>query len=1255
MTVLRRGAPLLTALLALGFALVAVRGWHFLATPGPPWAYARDLGYAYNVTAYVQHLFHRPSDWVDALAWNPWYDIPQFYYGSLFEYAPVVAIAALSHHIWTAIKVLQVVLIAIAGSGAYALARCLRRPRRWALLAALVYASLPFVATDLHNGLAVVWPAMLLPWCLMLGVAAIRRFGEDALPLCGVLAAMCGSLPFIEFFFTVGVPAYVILCAYAYDRRSSAHRWLALALGSAPLALAPALYMLLPTLFQTVLSASGARALEVSHPVSLALFSQTPLESLALIPREQVVDPSLLVNASNVMFLAACGGAALWFFAYYAAVAELRNHRTVAVVTTIAVATACSVLALGPNLPGGALFWAAIAHLPFLGALRTPDRFLTLPALCVALAGVDGLRRFVATPPLRWGRFAWGLAIAVLWFATSLYVDGFAHRDALLLGYLVVLGLILTVAFPAAMRRRALVGAGACVLIVATSLAFDALAHVWSIEPDQAHIEPHLAAVNAIAARAGERTAAYAIARGGGYSDGSGYGVPTPQIFSVRPFGARFAQDGIGAIGLLARAGTASVIATPDWARPYEGYAPDFSTIYRSLRLGRLAFSRPDGVIVRTLPNVDAPVVADTQLCWRGGPGLLDYALAELPHVDAIDPGHRCGAELYADYTPYDALARADASTWVSGAALCPDCARLVDADAAYPVGRYELNKPWYRNAVDGDSPTFGVRGPALLIGAEGERTYRFRVAPARGRRAVALRVAAHAYAYVGIRIGAMRATVYLLPSQGLRWVTLPLRQAKCEAGCTGRLRVRLVPLGIDDQPYRWSGVALDGIAIVRRSTLDRLRAHGAPGDIVLSESAFGRSWDRRFVSRRVDVRRPWRAAATRVLLVSRSLQLTGRRPFDIAVVSHRRQATPKVAATHVPWSRSAPVTFAFATLRPGAFVAVHGARSAATTAIAREPTLPMYQPGPGKESGDLVFTEGPEALAPVYRMRGFAPDAFSPLGLTGSAGASLRVRLPGSAGPRLYAVGVRYVTGDGTIRSALRCGAHVATQATTAIQPTILTLVAAAPTCVLQLDWLGPATVGWVYVRTQLQGNVWSRRRVWLPAGQYRIAARHMDWRRLAMATVELDGRRIRGTSVVVASTGVHRFAARVPSGSHAFLLLTSQTRRRVLPRLATRRLGMLRVAADVPAATALKIDHLDDGNWVLAGRQTLTDGVPCDIVATCFQNVPAGRYEVEHRWPWYAVAGWCGTALATILPFAWLLATRPRRALGRRGAGAP
>lgn len=1255
MTVLKRGAPYLTAFLTLGFALVTARAWHFLATPGPPWAYARDLGYAYNVTAYAQHLFHRPSDWVDALAWNPWYDIPQFYYGSLFEYAPVVAIAALGHHIWTAIKLLQVVLIALAGSGTYALARGLGRPRRWALVTALVYASLPFVATDLHNDFALVWPAMLLPWCLTFGAAAIRRFGEDALPLCALLAAICGSLPFIEFFFTVGIPAYAIFCAYAYNRRSSTRRWLALALGSAPLALAPALYMLVPTLFQTVLSASGARALEVAHPVSLALFSQTPLESLALVPREQVVDPSLLVNASNVLLLATCGGAALWFFAYYAVVAELRNRRTVALVTTIAVATACSVLALGPNLPGGALLWAAIAHLPFLGALRTPDRFLTLPALCVTLAGVDGLRRFIAGPPLRWGRFAWGLAIAPLWLAMMLYVDGFAHRDALLLGYLVVLGLILAVVCSVDTRQRVIIGASACILIVATSLAFDALAHVWSIEPDQAQIEPHLTAVNAVAAREGDRTAAYAIARGGAYSDGSGYGVPTPQIFSVRPFGARFAQDGIGAIGLLARAGTASVIATPDWARPYESYAPDFSAIYRSLRLGRLVFSRPDGVIVRALPNVDAPVVADTQLCWRGGPGLLDYALAALRHVDAIDPNASCGADLYSDYTPYDALAHADTSTWISGAALCPDCARLVDADAAYPVGRYELNKPWYRNAVDGDSPTFGSRGPALLISAEGERTFRFHVAPARGHLAIALRIAAHAYAYVGIRVGAMRATIYLLPSQGLRWVTVPLRQAKCDSGCQGRLRVRLVPLGIDDQPYRWSGVALDGIAIVRRATLNRLRAHGTPGDVALSASAFGRSWDRRFVSRRIDVGQPWRSAAKRVLLVARTLQLAERRPFGISVVPSRRQATPKVAATYIPWSRGVPVTFAFATLRPGAFVAIHGARNAEASAIARELTLPMYQPGPGKESGDLVFTAGPEALAPVYRMRGFTPDAFSPLGLTGNAGASLRVRLPGSTVPRLYAVGVRYVTGDGTIRSALQCGTHVATQVTTASQPTILTLVATGPTCVLQLDWLGSATVGWVYVRTQLQGNVWSRRRVWLPAGHYRITARHMDWRRLPTPAVQIDGRRSSGTSVAVASTGVHRLAVRVPSGSQAFLLLASQTRRGALPRLATRTLGALRVAVDVPATTALKIDHLDDGNWVLAGRRTLTDGVACDIVATCFQNVPAGRYEVEHRWPWYAIAGWCGSALAMILPFAWLPAARLRRAAGRRGAGAP
>ncbi len=1159
-----RGA-IIWAIAGVTFALLAWRAWQFVTAAAPPWAYARDIGFDYAVAEYARHLVHTPVDALDFLGWNGWYDIPQFFYNSLFEYVTLAPLTLIVHNGWTAIKVLQVLLLAGAASGAYALARVFARERCWAVLAGLIYATMPLVCLNLRAGLSVVWPSVLLPWALCFGVIAIRRFGERALPLAALLCACAGTVPHIEFLFLVSLPTYACLAAYAFDRTASRKRWLTYAVASLPLLIGPSLYLVCASLFQGVLSPSATRGAALAFPGFLTLFSQTLRETLALAPREQLVDPSGLVNASPFLYLALPGGISVWYLAYVGLRGLLARVRRTATAFLALLVVGLVLLAFGPNLEVGIPAWWLITHLPLLGELRTPDRWLTVPALAIALGAAEGLRALT-----RMG------------------------------------------------ARLAALAAGLAVVSLASFLSFGACAHVWQAENDVAAVEPHLARVNALAAANGYRTASYAVARGGAFDDGDGYGVPTPTIFSARAFGARFGTDGIGGIGLLARAGIGTVIATPAWQRSFERYAPDFSAIYRSIPLGRTIFDARDGVYVKALPHVDPLVVADRTSCLFGGPGNLDYLLADagLRHVDFVRPGASCAFPTYSDYQPYDALTAQDSIRWEPGVRLCPECTRLVDADAAYVVGRYELAQPWYRNAIDGDSPTFSEQGAIQLIGRAVLHA-KVRVPVHRRAYTLLLRYASHAYTYLTIHVGDRPEQSFrFLPSLGLRWFDLPL--AGCRRGCTVDLKIRVAPLGIGDMGYTWTGFALDGVAIVTTSTLDKLAKYGSTGAIAIGSDAFDPARDRDYALTPVAHGFRWRGKSATVVAIARAPQRYRR---TLAVVVG---AAAKRSATRLEHLKNTPDdVYTYATLRvvPGDRIGVTGAPRAELTLVRREPSLPTYRSQPGKRSGDLLFTDGPGVLAVVRAAGGFGRDAFTFNGLFGRRGAWLRARVLGSGKPTLFAVGAEGVLGNGAVETALRCGNKTATQlATHTSGLAILTLTSSARRCALWVKWQGSATLAHVYTRTKVLGPTWRTRTLWMPAGRYSIRQRQTDWFLGPVAPAfKLDGKRLPAGAFVIGRTGLHRLGVRLAAGSESLTLLQplAQLRPNPLAKVKTVALGTLRSKVAVGARTGLKINHLDDGYWVLKRDGFEGRGVQCDLVATCFSNVLPGTYLLVHRWP--------------------------------------
>jgi hypothetical protein len=153
--------------------------------------------------------------------------------------------------------------------------------------------------------------------------------------------------------------------------------------------------------------------------------------------------------------------------------------------------------------------------------------------------------------------------------------------------------------------------------------------------------------------------------------------------------------------------------------------------------------------------------------------------------------------------------------------------------------------------------------------------------------------------------------------------------------------------------------------------------------------------------------------------------------------------------------------------------------------------------------------------------------------------------------------------------------------------------------------------------------------RPLWFPAGRYHAGWFATDGTFVAAKT-SIDGRTSEGVSAIHKS-GLHSVGA-PPLGATLFVLIEVGTP--TAPRQQS--IGEKRSATtwdvDVAKTGTVRATVLNDKWWSLDGAGSHFDGYDCDLVDTCFEAVPPGRYVLHHRWP-FAVTFGIFASLAVLL----------------------
>ena len=1275
-------------ILALALLAILLRAVTYYLNPGLPWAYARDLGFDYASNEYFRHFVHTPTDFYDALAWCSWLDIPQFFYNSQFLNVFTVPLTDLARDGWQGIKLFHILFLAGAAAGGYALMRQFGRPRGWSLLGGILYASMPLIALNVHNALALFFSPAVLPWCFYFSIALVRKFGARSLPFCATICAFAGTVPHVEFFFFTSIPVYVLIAVYVLVRPGTTRLDWAYAVVGLPFLVLPSAYYVLPTRAQHVLGNSALQETEATAQVFVAYFSETIGELLALVPRTQLLDPEPITNFTSIVPIALGGGVFVWWLAV-SRISDLNKLRTAIV---FAIVAALTILGLGPRAPIVGSLWHTLAYIPLLNALRTPDRFLAIPCLFAALAAADRLWLFTTKAPPRTrsaavvAAFALLLGIVAIWivdipnYVVSNYIfPGFSTYVDLwdliwrACATVTLIGLVVLDFRLSAPRLRGILAGGSAAVILLSFFAFSYYAHVWDVENDVNNLEPHLAEINAIAARLDHRSAPLLTAQKGGHIDGAGYGIPVPRILSIWELGSRFGVDGIGGMGVFGRDGFASILASNMWARKYQELGPDWAAIYRQIKIGRNVFDGSDGnLLVKAIDRPDDPVMLSRPLCLTGGPGLIDHLLAlpSLQGFDYLDSNAPCAGQLYQSFDALDSLTPERSLAWYPVKKLCPGtiCHVLQDSDFTFATERFLLNQPWYRNSLDGDDPVFDKDGAALLTNGIGKLDREFEIPlpqPLPAGAFLVMHYASHVYTTMQVRFpnGGLR-TLRLLPSHGLRWAILPLDGVSCPDASKCAIDVDATIDGFypDRSNYTWYGVALDGAAIVTGDELNAIAHSGGAGAVVFSSAAFDAAVDpsyRQYDD--VDPAKPWTGPPGNYTIgVMSDVPREGR--LTLAIPSERIDASTE---RRFDSGEARTIVFARTSLRPGDALDVKvadrdgrpvKAEHLHVTVVSVQPQMTFYNPGSGVFGSNVLFSEGPRSLAQVQTVRGLNDGAFSiEHGLTGKAGAVLALRIRSSNTPTQYAVGTAGTTGKGTLHLALYCGKTVGTQIINAdFSNNVLGLIATAPYCTLYVTWEKEFSVQRLYVYQTPLATLRQHTRLWIPAGAYTLESYLYDLTPVKVPpALRIDGKPMR-SPIVVAANGYHDVDITTVSAKNSFFFLRPVTgvfsQTWPPPPSGAKQEAVLRYSITLSGRSALKIAHLNDGNWVLAGNGPSPQGYTCDLLATCFPDVAPGTYTIEHRWSPATAAGIALFVLS--IPLSLIVLFFPGRALRREGS---
>ncbi len=1152
----------LLALCLLVFASIAfVRAWAFYWFHGLPGLYAKDLGINFIVSEYIRHTIHSPRDFFDMLGWNIWWDQPLFSFNGYTSYLGIVPVADLLQSTWASIKFWEITQSVFAFFGTFALLRLFGRPRIWAAAAAFTYASIPAVILMPRGNLDLGWPTVLAPGCLAAGIYLVRRFDVRALPAVGVLCSFCGFCFGVEYGVFSSLPIYAIVSAYAY-KREQWWRWLAYAFVGLVLVPAAGAYFVLPTLSVHMFTDSAARTATLVDSTFTAYYSEGLVQYLALIPTEALLSPSTMYNATGQLPIALLGGICLWVFALIGFLRYRFDYsRGEFGIVAIAVVGVLIVMSAAALIPGANIIWKLVASVPIVNAIRTPDRFITLPVLAVTVLAFDGLR--ICTKELAQQKVLASLILTAV-LGSFFYVAGTQQ--------------------------------------------------VWSNQQDYGSEEPALASTNALVASIGPRTVPFAFLNGGSTGDYPSYGVPTPTFSGYWDFAARYLLDGTAMTGILSRTSVKTVITTPTWATSDSDGLPDFGRVFAQADGAKQIVRSAEGVRVFTL-KADPIAKATHVACLSGGPGLLDRLLAWplLDNVDLTGPDGNCAFTIVTDSAADDAGV-ATAQWAVAGSGLCTTCSILRDADYDFYPGRAVLNLSWYRNSIDGDSPVFGRQG-AIRIPDE-----TMILLPAmrteRGSQ-IALRLASHAYATVVARCGSGETAIRVLPFNGFRWFTMTLQKPLSRCG-----RIQLTFFVDSTQPANistFSGeIALDG-AIV-------------PGSARRPETSARSGSDIYTFTAGHLVRDDATPYSGQIVLGNNAVRWNG--PSENVAVVADLSAFPGARKN----ARLAEEIF----LRHGQFIIAPSTRNSyrnthirKLTAVKATGRIALFSDGAGLVSGDVDFQAGASALAQTSGFSRFPNSALSRNGLTGRNGDTLTMQIPAVAGSSSIVAGFFGVEGDGYADAMMRCnGAQKSLRVSQNVDAGLVLSDNDSP-CTLRIVWHGKSlTIRRLFFNVQRR-NFDGERNVWLASGSYRVYVLSPRNRALATNAISIDGRRVPSMNTIyVARSGPHTMTlTRMPAQSALVALVPAAFSYPSAGAISLEQTDAIRYEVAVPKRTDLKLAHLDDGNWALDGATKTMFGERCDLVSTCYRDVPPGRYRIFHRLPQAVRIGFAITILGSIV----------------------
>lgn len=1210
-------------LLALAFAWLLAM-CVFIALPVFPFAYYKDLGFNWEVVDWAVHTVHSPIDVFDSVAWSPWNGGPTLYLNSYLGDVPSIVVAAFTGDSWLAVKIVEVGQIIVAAAGGALMYLTFRRSQAWAACCGLLYAAAPPTVLLVRWNQDFGWIAALMPWALAGGRALIDRFGYKALPLVGLGCSFAGHVIAAQFLFFVSLPLYAAICTTPV-KRDRLGMAIFLPLGLLTCLLAGAFVMLPSIAGHPLFSDAANRAASLSSGEFVGTFSETSLGLATLVLHEWSAIAAPEFNVGAALPWLCIPAMVVWIVALTTLLWARGLGGSRRLVFVIA---PCVVLAMGVNVPGGGYFWHLLASVPLVNSIRTTDRFLAIVPLVVLLWFVQGLdvhsRRFRA------------FARVAMWLA---------------------------------------------VLVFAAFLTFDYSERSFTVDNSKGEREPQLDAVRQAVLAAGGRSTALVGVRGGSALDAAAYGRPAPMLaYTDTDLAGRYLIDGAGGAGIFGRAGIHTVVVGPSWTYD-EPYSPSSANVFRQVPSARDLFSSPEDVSVLEL-NAKGPVSASTATCVRGGPGAFDRlllvpALADVSLV--TDPESRCSSSAFVDFDLRDEWRELGPEDHWSASSLGLTGTPLRDADYHAVLNRTMLNIPWYRNSLDGERPVFDDSGAVLVPERASVRLGAHGTWPAGST--VEIRACTLTQGSIAVKVGQGPdiGTGVVPPSNGFRWYAFPVA---AEVPSNVPVTITILPSKAPGETSAGQGLVIDGVVVLPPRFAARYRA---PSALFLAHSLDIGAADLATGLASTPIVFAPRGTEKPVSTVGLKFASVGDTPDFVATsndsslvfrwagapglydVAASAQSYQDGASLALGTDKNHCCTFSVsrASNSSGRLV-VSGAlhlRSGGTVVVRL--SRPVFKPELGEDIVDVRLRPHAVLRAARRSEATSALDLTDPLdlastskrgafhveadGLHASAGSALEVPIEVSADAAgVSAVITSSANATGTAIGELNCSRKT-TRAPISNGGAALSLTDAdgPKHCIVDVFWnagdIAVHSIRAIAIGDRPESSR-TRMSLWIAAGSYDVSLVRPDGTSQSPRDVSILGR----TNGVNAFTFVRDgyYLVEFPRADEDSLLLLVRHgfAPRVVSSLDYHQTSALRWSVNLKQRVDVLATQLNDGNWELHGAGGNFVGVACDIVNTCFLDVPPGRYEIVHHWPPTLLAG-VGLTLAAAMLSLGLLVFRPRR----------